>query len=106
MIGGGIAAAWPLFLPALVSEINGSYTDPQGRSFKRLASAAFNLEDSEQLKVFLRGEMRRIAVPNSKQEIEYDSMQRVGIGISRLGTTEAVSIGAYAFALNQLDVQQ
>jgi len=103
VIGGGIAAAWPLFLPALVLEINGSYTDLQGRRFRRLASAAFNLEDPEQLEVFLRGEIRRIRVPNSEKEIEYDPMQRIGVGISRLGTSEAVAIGAYAFALNQLD---
>jgi glucokinase len=106
VIGGGISAAWPLFLPALVSELNGSYTDPEGLRFRRLASAAFNLEDSDQLKVFLGGEIRRIKIPCSKKEIEYDAMQRTGVGISRLGTSEAVAIGAYAFALDQLDSRQ
>ena len=32
-----------------------------------------------------------------------EALQRIGIGISRLGTSEAVAIGAYAFALHQLD---
>jgi len=27
---------------------------------------------------------------------------RIGVGMSRLGTSEAVAIGAYAFALNRL----
>jgi hypothetical protein len=32
-----------------------------------------------------------------------DGLAVIGGGISRLGTPEAVSIGAYAYALNRLD---
>jgi glucokinase len=103
VIGGGISAAWPLFLPALVSELNGTYTNAQGGKFRRLASAAFNLEDPAQMESFLQGAAREIAVPGSGKKIVYDPLQRIGVGISRLGTSEAVAIGAYAFALNQLD---
>jgi len=103
IIGGGISAAWPLFLPALVCELNSSYTGPGGRQFRRLASVAFNLEDPSQVEKFTAGETRRIQVPRSKRQIVYDPLQRVGIGITRLGTTEAVAIGAYAFALHKLD---
>jgi glucokinase len=105
VIGGGISAAWPLFLPTLVAEINGFYTDPDGRKFRRLASAAFNLEDANQMKSFLMGETREIAIPRSGKKAVYDPLQRIGIGISRLGTTEAVAIGAYAFALHQMNLQ-
>lgn len=104
VIGGGISAAWPLFLPALVAELNGSYTGRDGRSFRRLASAAFNLEDAEQTKAFLAGETREITIPGSRKKIAYDPLQRIGVGISRLGTSEAVAIGAYAFALRQLNL--
>ncbi len=103
VIGGGIAAAWPLLLPAVVSELNGSYATPQGGKLKRLAAAAFNLEDPEQMQSFVKGEAREISVPRSRKKIIYDPLQRVGVGISRLGTSEAVAIGAYAFALNELD---
>jgi len=105
VIGGGISAAWPLFLPTLVDEINGTFTGPDGRRFRRLASVAFNLEDPEQMKTFLAGATRTIAVPRSKKRVVYDPLQRVGIGISRLGTLEAVAIGAYAFALHKLDFE-
>jgi glucokinase len=104
VIGGGIASAWPLFLPALVDEMNGRYTDHNGKSFPRLASAAFNLEDPEQRNILLKGKTREIAVPGGNKKITYDSLQRIGIGISRLGTSEAVSMGAYAFALDRLDM--
>ena len=103
VIGGGISGSWPLFLPALVAELNSTYTAPNGNRFRRLASAAFNLEDPAQLKEFLSGEAREITVPHSKRKIRYDPLQRVGVGISRLGTSKAVAIGAYAFALQKLD---
>ena len=105
VIGGGISAAWPLFLPTLVAEINSTYTDRDGKHFGRLASAAFNLEDPAQMERFLAGETRTVAVPGSGRKITYDPLQRIGIGISRLGTTEAVAIGAYAFALHALDLR-
>jgi glucokinase len=105
VIGGGISAAWNLFLPAIVEELNGFYIGPEGRKFRRLASAAFNLEDSAQMESFLKGETREIAVPGSRKKIAYDPLQRVGVGISRLGTTEAVAMGAYAFALHKLDLR-
>ncbi len=102
VIGGGVSGAWPLFLPALVAELNGTYTGPDGKKFRRLASAAFNLEDSVQLAKFLKGETRTIKVPGSDRSLAYDPLQRVGVGMSRLGTSEAVAIGAYAFALQKI----
>jgi glucokinase len=105
VLGGGISDAWPLFLPALMSELNSSYTSPDGKQFRRLASAAFNLEDPEQRKRFLAGEMRQVAVPGGRKQVAYDPLPRIGVGISRLGTSEAVAIGAYAYALRRLDEQ-
>ncbi len=103
VIGGGISGASPLFLPALVNELNSTYTSPKGNKFRRLASAAFNLEDPAQLQQFLQGEKREITVPASQRKVQYDPLQRIGVGMSRLGTSEAVAIGAYAFALRALD---
>ncbi|MGA2751030.1 MAG: ROK family protein [Verrucomicrobiota bacterium] len=103
VVGGGISGAWPLFLPALVAELNGDYTAPSGNKLRRLASTAFNLEDPAQRAKFLKGQAREVLVPGSKRKIKYDPLQRIGVGVSRLGTSEAVAIGAYAFALRKLD---
>lgn len=103
VIGGGLSGAAPLFLPALTDELNSTYTGPNGKAFRRLASQAFNLEDPAQLKKFLAGETRKIVVPGGKRKVKYDPLARVGLGISRLGTSEAVAIGACAFALRKLD---
>jgi glucokinase len=92
-----------LFLPALVDELNSTYTAPNGNQFRRLTQVAFNLEDSAQRNKFLKGETREITVPGSQRKLKYDPLARTGVGMSRLGTSEAVGIGAYAFALRKLD---
>jgi glucokinase len=103
VIGGGVSKGWRLFLPALVDELNGLYTAPNGNQFRRLPEVALNLEDKAQLKTFLKGATRTITVPGGKRKIKYDALQRIGVGVARLGTSEAVAIGAYAFALRKLD---
>lgn len=102
VIGGGISNAWPLFLPALVDELNSTFTNPAGNKFRRLLPAAFNLEDTIQLETFLKGETRTIKVPGSDRSLAYDPLLRVGVGMSRLGTSQAIALGAYAFALQKL----
>jgi glucokinase len=98
VVGGGISGAHPLFLPALVDAVNGVYDSGQ----RRLVARAFNIEDPPQRERFLSGETRQIRVPGSARTVVYDSQARTAIGISRLGTSEAVAIGAYAFALRRL----
>jgi glucokinase len=103
VIGGGIAGAHRQFLPAIVDEMNGTYAAPNGERFRRLIPRAFNLEDPAQLEQFLKGETKELRVPHSRRTIRFDGLQRTGVGISRLGTSEATAIGAYAFALNNLE---
>jgi len=103
VIGGGISRAWPLFLSPLVAEMNGTYGTPKGRRLRRLAPLAFDLEDLAQRERFLEGAVREIVVPGGVRRIAYDAAQRVGVGVSRLGTSEAIAVGAYAFALGRLD---
>jgi len=98
VVGGGISGAHPLFLPALVDAVNGVYDSGQ----QRLCARAYNIEDPSQREQFLRGETREIRVPGSARTIAYDPLARTAIGISRLDTSEAVAIGAYAFALRRL----
>src|SRR5215469_3776612 len=102
VVGGGLSGAWPLFLPALISELNGTYIGPNGKPFARVSAKSLNLEDPAQLEQFIRGETREVRVPHSERKIKYDPAQRIGVGISRLGTSEAIAIGAYAFALRKL----
>ncbi|MGO9259880.1 MAG: ROK family protein [Bryobacteraceae bacterium] len=104
VIGGGIAGAHPLFLACLVRAMNATY-DGYTPPMRRLAPVAFNIEDPQERQDFLRGEVRSVEVPGSGRRIFYDPMRRTAVGITRLGTSEAVAVGAYAFALRELDTK-
>jgi glucokinase len=106
VIGGGIAGAHRVFLPALVAEMNGAYRAPSGERFRRLIPEAFNLEDPAELQTFLKGAAKEVETPRSGRIVRFDPLQRTGVGVSRLGTAEATAIGAYAFALSRLDREQ
>ncbi len=103
VIGGGLAGAYPLFLQRLVDEMNANFTTMIGTAVDRMEIKAFNLEDEKDFARFYEGNTTEIKVPFSDKRIKYDSLKRIGVGISRLGTSKAVSIGAYAYALNKLD---
>jgi glucokinase len=101
VIGGGLSGAAPIFLPALVAEMNSPLRCGAG-SVARTSVRAFNLEEAEERERFLRSEVKEIAVPGSSRRVLYDPLKRVGIGLSRLGASRAVAVGAYAFALDAL----
>lgn len=102
VIGGGISGASSLFLPALLGEMNGTYRSPSGETFPRLVQKSFNLQDEKEVQEFLVGETREISIPGTQETLLYDPLPRTGVGITRLGTSEAVAVGAYAYAIDQL----
>jgi glucokinase len=103
VIGGGLSAASSIYLPRLIEEMNGSLETLGGDRVDRMEIKAFNLEDETQFAAFIRGQPREIAVPGTAQKVVYDPLKRIGVGLSRLGTSRAVALGAYAFALHNLD---
>jgi glucokinase len=103
VIGGGLARGHALFLTRLVREMNAVYDTPLGERVPRSESLALNLEDPQDLATFLRGDLRELRVPLSSRTILHDATKVVGVGITRLGTARAVSIGAYALALTRMD---
>ncbi|MBI9038017.1 MAG: ROK family protein [Bacteroidales bacterium] len=103
VIGGGLSGAYPLFLQKAVNEMNKEYTTLEGYTIPRLEIIAFNLENEQGLSEFMKDNSRKIKVPFSDKTINYDPVKSIGVGISRLGTSKAVSVGAYCFALSQLD---
>ena len=103
VIGGGLAGASDVFLPYLIDEMNSNYIFPDGKKFKRLVANVYNLEDEEQLNRFLKGSAKEIFIYHTNKKNKYDPELRIGVGISRLGASRAIFIGAYAFALKMLD---
>jgi len=103
VVGGGLAGASDLFLPAMVAEMNSELHSVTGRgSIPRTELTVFNLEDPQQRQLFMRGQAVQVKVPSSAKSVPYDPQKRIGVTISKLGTAEAVSLGAYALALSHL----
>ena len=103
VIGGGLSGAYPLFLPKLVEEMNYPYDTMSGIPLERMEVVSYNLEDDGGLASFLKSSSLEIPVPFTERTVFFDPNKKVGVGISRLGTSKAVSIGAYAYALAKLD---
>lgn len=103
VIGGGLAGAYPLFLDQMIQEMNSTFRSMDGKKIRRLAHQVFNLENSKDLDRFLQGSEREIDIPGGLGKVMYDPFPRLGIGISKIGTSRAIALGAYAFALNKLD---
>lgn len=106
VIGGGLSGAYPLFLQKLVDEMNNAFTNLEGHRLPRMEITALNLENEKELSIFLEDTSREVTIPFSDRKVIWHPARHIGVGISRLGTSRAVSIGAYAFALNQLGLSR
>ncbi len=102
VIGGGLSGAHPLFLPATIRQMNGILQKNDGSSMPRMELSAFNWEDQEERIEFLKDEPVVLPVPFSYKTQIYRPQKKIAVGISRLGTSEAVAVGAYAFAISKL----
>ncbi len=102
VIGGGLANAWKFFSPSMFNVLNGKINTLSGDAVDRLEMKAFSLEDEEGRMALSKGSLTKIKVPFSDKMVDYDPMKRIGVGLSRLGTSQAVSVGAYAYALSKL----
>lgn len=102
VIGGGLANAWKFYSPAMFNMLNGKISSLKGDMVNRLEMKAFDLEDQDQRNRFAKGNMTRVKVPFSNSIVDYDPLKRIGVGLSRLGTSHAVAVGAYAYALGKL----
>ncbi|MFA8300958.1 MAG: ROK family protein [Hyphomicrobiales bacterium] len=103
VLGGGLSNAYPLFLKTMVEQMNRRFETMNGYFLDRLETETYNLQDYKGLQEFLKDESHTISVPFSDQRISYDPTKKIGVGVSVLGTSNATSIGAYEYAIQQLD---
>ncbi len=102
VIGGGIAGAMLLIMPDLLKEIRSQYTSHEGRSYGRLVQQVYDLSSEDETRAFFDWPQQTITVPGSNRKITYLPDARIPIGISSIGTSKAIALGAYAFALKKL----
>lgn len=103
VIGGGLSGAARYILPAVMENLKGKLALHSGESFPKLQMLVLNMEDETQFAELLRPEVGTVSVYGTDILVPYNRVKKTGLAISRLGTSRAVALGAYAFALNELD---
>ncbi|MBN1952178.1 MAG: ROK family protein [Bacteroidales bacterium] len=102
VIGGGLTGAMPLILPAMMEELKAKYSSYPGTSYPRLVQKVFNINSATERKKFLNWEKTDVVIPDTGASISYYAESRLPVGISTIGTSRAIALGAYAFALKKL----
>jgi hypothetical protein len=90
-------------MPSLLGELRGKLHSLAGEELDRVQMKVFDLDNDNEFEAFAKGDERQIKVYGSERTVPYDPMKRVGITVSKLGASQAISIGAYSFALSQID---
>ncbi len=103
VIGGGITAAGKYLKPAILEEMRSQIKTLGGDTLSRVQMKVYDLDDEAEFAAFARGEQRTIKVYGTDKEVSYDPQKRVGVMFSKIGASTAISLGAYAFALNEID---
>ena len=99
ILGGGIVAAKSLFMPAAMKVLKGKFANGQDRIIQSL----YYIDDAEQKAELLGISPSVVSAPGTTLKVEYNNSAALFIATSTIGCSEAVSHGAYAFALSQLD---
>ena len=103
VIGGGITAARKYIMPALLESLRGKMHTVGGEELSRVQMKVYDLDDPAEFAEFARGQQRRLKIYGYDEEVNYDPQKRIGVAISKMGASKAISVGAYTFALDQLD---
>ena len=105
VIGGGITAARKWIMPSLLGELRSKIYTGTGDEIDRLQMKVYDLDSDAEFEEFAKGDMRPLKIYGSEDTVTYDPQKRIGVAISKLGASKAISLGAYAFALSELDKQ-
>ena len=103
VIGGGITAARKWIMPGLLRELRAKMHTLSGDELNRVQMKVYDLDDEAEFREFAKGRLQPLKVYGTNHYVAYDPQKRIGVTISKLGASQAVSVGAYAFALSQLD---
>lgn len=103
VIGGGLTGASKYIIPSFLEILRSKLSTFSGYSLPRMQMEIFNLDDPRDLACFLSLKSTKVSVPEYGTLVSYDMNKYAGVMKTRLTTNVAVSVGAYVFALNELD---
>ncbi len=102
VIGGGLTGAKKYIMPALLEEMRASISTMSGDRLNRVQMDVYNLDDEAEFKEFALSNAKRIKVYGSDREVVYNDRKRVGVTLSDIGASAAVSLGAYLYAIDNI----
>lgn len=103
VIGGGIMNNRDYLMPGILRSLRSKMHQLTGEELNRVQMSVYNLDDPQEFAEFAKGSGRKIKVYGSDKEVIYDPGKRIGVMSSKIGASKAISLGAYAFALTELD---
>jgi glucokinase len=92
VLGGGLSGASKYIIPEMVRSMS-----------PWLEMEIYDLTLPEGMERFLMDGSAKVRVASSGRDVIYRKEKKTGIAVTALGTENAVSIGAYTFALARLD---
>ncbi len=98
VIGGGLTGASQYYMPAVLEVLRGTFADGQARLVQKI----YCLDDEQEKQAFFQFDSKSVKVPFTEKMVDYSPEQKVAIATSQLDASEAIAIGAYAYALSQL----
>lgn len=105
VIGGGLTGASKYILPALLKEMRAPIGTFAGDEFRRMEMDVYNLEDQKEKSLFLADKNQDVLVPGSGRRVPYRKSKQVGVLLSVNGASRSIMLGAYAFALQRIDLK-
>ncbi len=103
VIGGGLSGAHSLFLDTAMAQLQKDFVNTdQQHPFSRLEVEVYNAHNTDALHTFLQSEGVALQLDGLSDPIMYHPHKAVVVGVSQLGTEQAVALGAYAYAVKQL----
>lgn len=106
VIGGGLIAAHKYIMPSVLKVLRSTINTLKGDTLSRLQFNVYDLDNPDDFFLFAKGDSRKINIYGTDKSVVYDPEKRIGVTFSKIGASNAVALGAYAFALNEMDKKQ
>lgn len=103
VLGGGLTGAYRHFFPAMLAEMRGTRERMGQSSVPRLQMDVYDLTSPDEKEAFLKNETATATVPDSLNTVAYQKHKKTGVTVSTLETSLSVNLGAYNYALAQID---
>jgi hypothetical protein len=103
VLGGSMTGASKYINPPILKAMRSKISTMDGKELGRILMKVYDLDNEAERAEFIKGEQQKMKIYGSEIEVDFDPQKRIGLAVSKLGAGKAIAIGAYAFALDQLD---